>query len=89
MLNDMRMRQLADKTPVAYARAVKRLAQYLGRSRVTAFVECNLVDTVERGDHSVLIGEVINAGIHKPFDGRADRAVLAMADLGEKVFYGG
>ena len=58
-------------------------------SDATAFVECNLVDTVEKGDHSVFVGEVVNAGIHKPFDGRADQAVLSMADIGEKVFYGG
>jgi len=55
----------------------------------TAFVECRLVDTVEMGDHSVFVGEVVNAGIPKPFEGRADQAVLAMADLGDKVFYGG
>jgi len=55
----------------------------------TAFVECKLVDTIEKGDHSVFVGEVVNAGVRKPFDGRADQAVLTMADLGEKVFYGG
>ncbi len=55
----------------------------------TAFLECKLVDTVERGDHSVFVGEVVEAGVRKPFDGRADQAVLAMADLGEKVYYGG
>jgi len=55
----------------------------------TAFIECRLADTVEIGDHSVFTGEVVNAGVLKPFEGRADQAVLAMADLGEKVFYGG
>ncbi|MCB1744373.1 MAG: flavin reductase family protein, partial [Gammaproteobacteria bacterium] len=55
----------------------------------TAFLECKLVDTIEKGDHSVFVGEVVEAGIKKPFEGRADQAVLAMADLGEKVFYGG
>jgi flavin reductase (DIM6/NTAB) family NADH-FMN oxidoreductase RutF len=55
----------------------------------TAYVECRLVDTVEQGDHSVFVGEVVDAGINKPFEGRADQAVLAMSDLGEKVFYGG
>lgn len=55
----------------------------------TAFVECRLVDTVEEGDHSVFVGEVVDAGISKAFEGRADHAVLAMGDLGEKVFYGG
>ena len=55
----------------------------------TAHVECVLVDTVEKGDHSVFVAEVVEAGVTKPFEGRADEAVLAMADLGEKVFYGG
>ena len=36
MLDDMKMRKLADKTQAAYVRAVKRLAQYLGRSPATA-----------------------------------------------------
>ncbi len=36
MLDDMKMRKLADKTQTAYVRAVKRLAQYLGRSPATA-----------------------------------------------------
>lgn len=55
----------------------------------TAFVECKLVDSVEKGDHSVFVGEVVGAGVLKPFEGRADHAILAMSDLGEKVFYGG
>ena len=27
-----------------------------------AYVECRLVDTVERGDHSIFVGEVVEAG---------------------------
>lgn len=55
----------------------------------TAYVECKLIGSIEKGDHSVFVGEVVDAGVRKPFEGRADQAVLAMADLGEKVFYGG
>jgi flavin reductase (DIM6/NTAB) family NADH-FMN oxidoreductase RutF len=55
----------------------------------TAYLECKLIDTVERGDHSVFVAEVVEAGIKRSFEGRADNAVLAMAELGEKVFYGG
>jgi flavin reductase (DIM6/NTAB) family NADH-FMN oxidoreductase RutF len=55
----------------------------------TAYLECQLTDAVQRGDHSVFVAEVVDAGIKRPFEGRADEAVLAMADLGEKVFYGG
>ena len=55
-----------------------------------AWVECKLTDTIERGDHSIFVGEVIEAGVRKDLGGvRADEAILWMKDLGEKVFYGG
>jgi flavin reductase (DIM6/NTAB) family NADH-FMN oxidoreductase RutF len=54
-----------------------------------AFVECRLVDTVERGDHSVFVGEVVDVGLPKPVEGRADDATLWLKDLGPNVFYGG
>jgi flavin reductase (DIM6/NTAB) family NADH-FMN oxidoreductase RutF len=54
-----------------------------------AFVECQVVDIVEKGDHSVVIGEVKDAGVSEQPAGRPDDAILAMRDLGDKVFYGG
>jgi flavin reductase (DIM6/NTAB) family NADH-FMN oxidoreductase RutF len=54
-----------------------------------AFVECTLEATVERGDHSVFVGKVVEAGVAKQPDGRADDATLWLKDLGDKVFYGG
>jgi flavin reductase (DIM6/NTAB) family NADH-FMN oxidoreductase RutF len=54
-----------------------------------AFVECKLVDTVERGDHSIFVGEVLDAGVKKEPEGRPDDATLWLKDLGEKMFYGG
>ena len=57
--------------------------------RAPAFVECRLVDTVERGDHSVFVGEVVEAGMPKPVEGRADDATLWLKELGPNVFYGG
>ena len=57
--------------------------------RTPAFVECRLVDTVERGDHSVFVGEVVEAGQAKPIEGRADDATLWLKALGPNVFYGG
>jgi len=57
--------------------------------RTPAFVECRLVDTVERGDHSVFVGEVVEAGVAKPIEGRADDATLWLKELGDKVYYGG
>src|SRR6266536_2969083 len=41
-----------------------------------AFVECRLVATVEKGDHSVFVGEVVEAGVTRPPEGRADDATL-------------
>lgn len=56
---------------------------------VPAYVECTLEQTIENGDHSIFVGKVVNAVVQKQPDGRADLATLHMADLGEKVFYGG
>ncbi|HEX9787284.1 MAG TPA: flavin reductase family protein [Candidatus Binatia bacterium] len=57
--------------------------------KAPAFVECQLLDTIEKGDHSIFIGEVKDAGVALQPSGRPDDAILAMRDLGEKVFYGG
>lgn len=54
-----------------------------------AYIECKLVETVEKGDHAIFVGEVVNAGIPSPLEGRADDVTLTLKDLGEKVFYGG
>jgi len=54
-----------------------------------AFVECRLVATVEKGDHSIFVGEVVEAGVSTPPTGRADDATLWLKDLGDKMFYGG
>lgn len=54
-----------------------------------AFVECKLVDTVEKGDHSIFVGEVVEAGVKGDISGRPDDATLLLKDLGEKTFYGG
>ena len=54
-----------------------------------AFVECTLEATVEKGDHSVFVGKVVEAGVTRTPDGRADDATLWLKELGDKVFYGG
>ena len=54
-----------------------------------AFVECRLVTTVEEGDHSIFVGEVVDAGVIQEPEGRADEVTLLLKDLGEKTFYGG
>jgi flavin reductase (DIM6/NTAB) family NADH-FMN oxidoreductase RutF len=54
-----------------------------------AVLECKVLQIVEQGDHHIVVGEVIGADLRKQPEGRPDDAVLAMRDLGEKVFYGG
>jgi flavin reductase (DIM6/NTAB) family NADH-FMN oxidoreductase RutF len=54
-----------------------------------AYVECHLVGSIEKGDHSVFVAEVVGAGVSTPPEGRADDATLWLKDLGEKTFYGG
>jgi flavin reductase (DIM6/NTAB) family NADH-FMN oxidoreductase RutF len=54
-----------------------------------AFVECTLEATVELGDHSVFVGKVVEAGVARQPEGRADDATLWLKELGDKVFYGG
>jgi flavin reductase (DIM6/NTAB) family NADH-FMN oxidoreductase RutF len=54
-----------------------------------AFIECRLVGTVEKGDHSIFVGEVVEAGVSRAPEGRADDATLWLRELGDKVFYGG
>jgi flavin reductase (DIM6/NTAB) family NADH-FMN oxidoreductase RutF len=54
-----------------------------------ASVECKVVEIVEKGDHHVVIGEVVDAHLRQAPDGRADEAILEMKELGDNVFYGG
>ena len=54
-----------------------------------AAIECQVVEIVEKGDHHTFIAEVTNVHLHQHPEGRPDDAVLAMRDLGDKVFYGG
>lgn len=59
------------------------------RVNALAAVECKVVETVRRGDHHIVVGEVVEAHLNKPVDGRPDAAVLEMKYLGDNVFYGG
>ena len=54
-----------------------------------AAIECELVTTVEEGDHSLFVGRVVDVRLAAPLEGRADQHTLVLADLGEKTFYGG
>ena len=54
-----------------------------------ASIECKLVEVVERGDHHIFVGEVIDAHVVSEIEGRPDEAILEMKELGDNVFYGG
>ena len=54
-----------------------------------AHVECRVAEIVERGDHHIVVGEVVDANLPQAIEGRADAAILEMKDLGDNVFYGG
>ena len=56
---------------------------------VPAFFECDLVGSLEHGDHSVFLGEVVNVGHKMKPGGRPDDITLKLKDLGENIFYGG
>jgi flavin reductase (DIM6/NTAB) family NADH-FMN oxidoreductase RutF len=58
-------------------------------ANVSAFVECSVVGALEKGDHTLLLGEVVEAGASLPSEARSDEQILHMKDLGEKTFYGG
>jgi flavin reductase (DIM6/NTAB) family NADH-FMN oxidoreductase RutF len=58
-------------------------------ANATAFLECSLIDTLEKGDHSLFLGEVVEAGVNREISGRPDGETLALGDLGETTFYGG
>lgn len=54
-----------------------------------AAVECSVRQIVEMGDHHIVIGEVTEAHVPQPIQGRPDAAILEMKDLGDNVYYGG
>ena len=52
-------------------------------------VECKVTSIVEQGDHHIVVGEVIEAHLNRPLNGRPDANILEMKELGDNVFYGG
>jgi flavin reductase (DIM6/NTAB) family NADH-FMN oxidoreductase RutF len=58
-------------------------------SEAPGAVECRVTSIIEQGDHHIVMGEVVEAHLHKPPSGRPDAAILEMKDLGDNVYYGG
>jgi flavin reductase (DIM6/NTAB) family NADH-FMN oxidoreductase RutF len=54
-----------------------------------AYVECRVVETIEKGDHVIVVGEVVDAGVAQQPQERPDDAILWLKELGPRVFYGG
>jgi flavin reductase (DIM6/NTAB) family NADH-FMN oxidoreductase RutF len=54
-----------------------------------AQIECKVVEIVKQGDHSVVVGEVVEVAIKAIPDGRPDDEILWLKDLGPNIFYGG
>lgn len=56
---------------------------------VPAYIECNVVGSTQTGDHTVFIGEVVNAFAELEGEARPDESILVLSDLGGDIFYGG
>jgi flavin reductase (DIM6/NTAB) family NADH-FMN oxidoreductase RutF len=89
-------------TAFGFFKTVERSGDMLGSEKVRdggsgapilesapASVECKVAEIISRGDHHIVLGEVVNAHVAQQPEGRADDATLHMRDLGDKVFYGG
>jgi len=58
-------------------------------SSVPAYLICQVSSVTGEGDHSVLLGTVIDAGLQASVEGRPDEATLWLRDLEGNLFYGG
>lgn len=58
-------------------------------AELPGYIECKVVEIVEKGDHSIFVGEVIAAGFKGDVGKRPDDQILIMQQLGENTFYGG
>ena len=54
-----------------------------------ASIECKLAEVLDIGDHSIFVGELINAEVKITPEGRPDSNTLTLRDLGDKIYYGG
>lgn len=53
------------------------------------YLELELDLSLEKGDHSIFVGEIVDAGVRGGIEGRPDAVTLTLKDVGEKLFYGG
>ena len=65
----------------------KSIAQFL--KVVLPVLNAGCIDVIEKGDHSIFVGVVVNTVVNKQPETRCDEATLWMLGLGEKVFLRG
>lgn len=53
------------------------------------YIECRIDLSLEKGDHSIFVAEVVDAGLSGEIQGRPDAVTLVLGDFGGDVFYGG
>lgn len=53
------------------------------------YIECDLDLSLEKGDHSIFVAQVADAGLKGEIKGRPDAVTLVLGDFGGDVFYGG
>lgn len=58
-------------------------------AEASAWLDCRVVEVVERGDHHLFLGEVVDAGVAREPAGRPDEATLTTRDINPRLFYGG
>ena len=56
---------------------------------VPAYLLCRVSGSMGDGDHKVVLGEVMDAGVRVEFADRPDEAMLWLKDLEGNLFYGG
>ncbi|MGD2059082.1 MAG: flavin reductase family protein [Anaerolineales bacterium] len=54
-----------------------------------AYLECKVVGSQHKGDHSVFIGEVVEAFAELEAGSRPDESILMLSDLEGEIYYGG
>lgn len=54
-----------------------------------AYIVCELSDSMGEGDHKVLLGTVVDAGLQAEVEGRPDEVTLWLRELEGNLFYGG
>jgi flavin reductase (DIM6/NTAB) family NADH-FMN oxidoreductase RutF len=53
------------------------------------YIECDLDLCLEKGDHSIFVAQVVDAGLGDDIKGRPDEVGLILGDFGGDMFYGG